>query len=134
MNTVEIPYYVIANTEGFELIESFEVGWKHLFAVHTTIQLTMNLEVLEEKRVVERANSFHARLTDLVREEFEFGPYDVFTKEARDRWNGFLASTHSYMTDQFEKHAEVSKKLLSDGDTTTCWIVWSDIVEKRFMV
>ena len=42
--------YVIANTEGFELIESFEVNWKDVFAVHATIQLTINLEVLVEKR------------------------------------------------------------------------------------
>ena len=103
---------MIANTEGFELIESFEVNWKDLFAVHASIQFTIHLEVLEEKkRVVGRADSFHARLTDLVREEFKFGPYDVFTKEAWDRWNGLLAIAHSYMTDQFEKHAEVLKKL-----------------------
>ena len=51
--------YVIANTEGFELIESFEVNWKDLFAVHATIQFSINLEVLEEKkRVAERADSF----------------------------------------------------------------------------
>ena len=37
------------------------------------------------------------------------------------------------MDDQFERHAEVLKKLLEDGDTTF-WIVWSDIVEKSFMV
>ena len=38
------------------------------------------------------------------------------------------------MDDQFERHAEVLKKFLEDGDTTTFWIVWSDIVEKSFMV
>ena len=38
------------------------------------------------------------------------------------------------MTDQLEKHAEVLKKFLEDGDTTTVWIVWSEIVEKSFMV
>ncbi len=39
--------YLIAKTERFELIESFEVNWKEFFAVHATIQFTINLEVLE---------------------------------------------------------------------------------------
>ena len=39
--------YVIANTEGLGLVESFEVSWKDLFAVHATIQFTINVEALE---------------------------------------------------------------------------------------
>ncbi len=88
--------YVIANTEGFELIESCEVFWKDLFAVHSTIQFTIHLEALgEKKRVVDRAESVYARLAKMVREEMHYGPNNVVTQEAWDRWNEHLANTHS---------------------------------------
>ena len=41
---------MFANTEGLGLIESFEVSYKDLFVVHATIQFTINVEALEEKR------------------------------------------------------------------------------------
>ena len=92
--------YVIANTEGLELVESFEVNWKDLFAVHATIQFTINLEALEEKkRVVSRAESFHAKLMEMVRNEFHYQPEDVFQKEAWDRLHELLGNTHTHLHD-----------------------------------
>ena len=76
--------------------------------------LPLTLKGLRKRRVVERADSFYGRLSDLVRGEFNYGPYDVYTKEAWDRWNGLLANTHAYMDDQFERHAEVLKTFLED--------------------
>ena len=73
--------YVIANTVGFGLIEKFEVAWDEIYKVHASLRVTLNLEPLAcKKRVVNKAGSFHDKLTELVREEFGYKEYDTFTK------------------------------------------------------
>ena len=113
---------MIANTEGLELVESFEVNWKDLFAVHATIQFTIHLDALEEKKkVVNRAESFYAKLSEKVRGEFKYQPDDVFKKEAWDRWHDLLGNTHSYMTEQLNRHTDVLHTILTDRGTTSFW-------------
>ena len=54
-----------------------------------------------------RAESFHGRLTEMIREEFGYHHDESFKKEAWDRWHEILGDTHSFMKTQFDRHAEV---------------------------
>jgi hypothetical protein len=126
---------VIANSVGFGLVESFQVTWDDVYDVHATIRFTLNLEPLDvEKRVVNKAKSFHAKLDEMIRAEFGYNEEDAFDKNAWERWHWHLRNVHGFMEQCFAEQAEAIVEFLNKGDTTTFWIIWSDIVERSFIV
>ncbi len=80
------------------MIESFGVPWDDIHKVHASIRFTLNLQPLAiQKRVVNKAGSFHDKLSEMVREEFCYLEYDVFSKQAWERWHGHLTNVNCFM-------------------------------------
>ena len=116
--------YVIANSVGFGLVESFQVTWDDVYVVHATIRFTLNLEPRDvEKRVVNKAKSFHDKLAEMVRAEFGYSEEDSFNKDAWERWHWHLSNVHGFMKQRFAEETETLEAFLNKGDTTTFWII-----------